>query len=72
MAKNERAAPRKPDYQISALLKGTKITSNIGAAWINEDGSLFIKFEHFVDLNQCRDPDVLVTAFDRRKPTVRK
>lgn len=66
MARTKEWNPKKPDFEIHALLRGTKITARIGAAWINEDGSLHIKFEHFVDLNQCRDPDVVITAFDRR------
>ncbi len=67
---HNRMPARKPDFEISALLKGTKESLKIGAAWMNEDGSLHIKFSMFADLNTLRDPSVLVTAFDRREPKV--
>lgn len=60
---------RKPDFELHALIKGTKTAGKLGVGWITEDGkSISIKFDHFADLNAARGPDVVVTLFDRRKP----
>jgi hypothetical protein len=58
--------PRKgehPDYKIMALNKVTGQRGQVGAAWDNDEGRIGLRFEPFVDLNQLRSPDVLITLF---------
>lgn len=64
---SERTPARRPDFEICVLLKGTKETATIGVAWMTPEGNLHVKFNLFSDLNECRGPDVIVTAFDRRR-----
>lgn len=40
--------PRKPDFIIRAKNKNGTQKGEIGAAWLNEDGSLFLKFNPYV------------------------
>lgn len=42
---------RKPDYDLSALSNTNDIRGKVGAAWINDDGSINIKLNPFVVLN---------------------
>lgn len=64
-----RSPSRKPDFEIVALIKGTKISQRLGAVWINEGGHMHVTFQPFVDLNAVRDmgTDVQITMFDRRR-----
>lgn len=39
-----------PDYSVTAFDKVTKLKNKIGAAWIQPDGSLRIKFDAFISL----------------------
>ena len=41
---------RRPDYEIKALNKDTQERGPIGAGWLNEDGSIYLKFNPFVVL----------------------
>ena len=52
---------RKPDYQVSALNKGTENKGNVGAAWKNDNGTISIVLNKFVVLNQA--DDLLITLF---------
>lgn len=45
---NGEAPGRKPDYNVWAVDKKTGISGDIGAAWINEDGTVRIKLNPFV------------------------
>lgn len=61
--------PRKPDFILAALLKGetpeeSRVANNIGAAWVNTDGSIRIKLDPFVVLEGSEDRLVL-TLFPR-------
>lgn len=52
---------RKPDYRVAALNKKTDEKANVGAAWINPDGSIAISIEGFICLNGGKD--LLITLF---------
>lgn len=39
----------RPDYVISVLDKDTDEKGEVGAAWINDDGSIGIKFNPFIE-----------------------
>lgn len=43
----ERERGRRPDYVIKALDKDTQERGTIGAGWLQDDGSIYIKFERF-------------------------
>lgn len=47
MPSGERERGRMPDYEIKALDKATQERGKIGAAWLQDDGSIYIKFERF-------------------------
>lgn len=62
-------SPRKPDFILAALLKGktqeeSRMANNLGAAWVNPDGSIRIKLDPFVVLEGSEDRLVL-TLFPR-------
>ena len=40
--------PRKPDFHVWAADTRANISGDIGAAWINEDGTIHIKLNPFV------------------------
>lgn len=60
-------APRKPDYWVKAMDKGTNEKRKIGAAWANPDGSISIDIDAFTVINSL--PDLVITLFpiDRGK-----
>lgn len=39
---------RRPDYRVMALDKDTEERGEVGAGWLKEDGSIYIKFNPFV------------------------
>jgi hypothetical protein len=39
---------RRPDYRIMALDKDTEERGELGAGWLKEDGSIYLKFNPFV------------------------
>jgi hypothetical protein len=53
---------RKPDYKISALNKRTDEKGTVGAAWLNENGTISIVLDPFVTLTQT-GKDLLLTLF---------
>ena len=57
----ETSVSRKPDYRIKALRKSTNEKQVIGAGWINEDGSISLVFDPFVQIPV--GSDVIITAF---------
>ncbi len=62
MAKTQKPwVPKQPEYIIKAWLKGTKEQMKVGAAWINDDGSMLLKFDYFVDMAKLQDPSVGIT-----------
>ena len=48
MPREERG--RRPDYEIKVLDKDSQERMKVGAAWLKEDGSIYIKLERFVVL----------------------
>lgn len=53
---------RKPDYRVAALNKGTDEKGVVGAAWINDNGSIAIILDPFVNLQQ-QGRQLLITLF---------
>lgn len=41
---------KKPNYRVAALDKDTEASANIGAAWLNENGTITIVLNDFVVL----------------------
>jgi len=52
---------RKPDYRVGALNKVTDAKNNIGAAWVNRDGSIAVVLDDFIVLEGSRN--LLITLF---------
>lgn len=52
---------RKPDYWVKAMNKATNEKRKIGAAWMNEDGSVSINIDCFTVLQAS--PDLVITLF---------
>jgi hypothetical protein len=64
-------AKRKPDFILGGLLKGetrddSRRSNNIGAAWLNDDGSLMLKLDPFIVLEGSRE-DMILTLFPNTK-----
>lgn len=55
------STPKKPDFHIRAIRKGTQEKAEIGVGWKNEDGSIFLKFNPFVVVPV--GADYAITAF---------
>lgn len=47
--------PRKPDYDVSAMKKGTQYKGKVGAAWKNDKGQIQIYLNPFVVLDASED-----------------
>lgn len=58
--------PRKPEYRVAAMNKVTDEKSTIGAAWTNDDGSIAIVVNSFVQL-PVGGPHLLITLFPNNK-----
>lgn len=54
---------RAPDYNVSAIHKGTGHRGQIGAAWKKDDGSIQIRLHAFVVLSAVQD--IVITLFPR-------
>lgn len=53
---------RKPDYRLKAMNKATGVKNrNVGAAWVNEDGSISIDIDAFVVLPG--GPELVLTLY---------
>jgi hypothetical protein len=58
---------RSPDYRIGAMNKRTdEKNGKVGAAWINNDGSISLVLDTFVQL-PVGSPDLLITLFPATK-----
>ena len=58
---------RKPDYDLSALNKADdRLKGKVGAAWINEDGTISVVLNPFTYLHQ--DGHLLLTLFPKNLP----
>lgn len=61
--------PRKPDFILGALIKGdeedeSRMNNNVGAGWMNDDGTIRIKLDPCVQLDGNNERLVL-TLFPR-------
>lgn len=55
---------RPPDYNVSAVMRGTEIKGGVGVAWKDEEtGRISVKLSTFVVLTAS--PDLFVTLFPR-------
>lgn len=52
---------RKPEFRVAAMDKETDEKNSVGAAWINEDGTITVKLDAFVHL--VSSPNLLITLF---------
>jgi hypothetical protein len=53
---------RMPDYRAKALTKSTGDKGEVGAAWVNPDGSISFVLDPYITLTQ-NGRDLLVTLF---------
>lgn len=53
---------RTPDYQVKALNKENNRAHRVGAAWLNDNGSISIEIDEFVVLSG-KDKYMTVTLF---------
>ncbi len=58
-------APRKPDYWVKAMDKGTNEKRKIGAGWKNPDGSISVDIDAFTVLVSSLDLVVTLFPIDR-------
>ncbi len=56
---------RKPDYDVAAMNKATDEKARVGAAWLNEDGSISITLSAFTKLESSKD--LVITLFPLKK-----
>jgi hypothetical protein len=56
----------KPNYKVKVLNKKSSLKGHIGAAWINEDGTISIVLDNYISLYQ--DGNILITLFPTDKP----
>ena len=56
---------RTPEYRVAALHKPSDSKANVGAAWVNPDGSISVVLNSFVVLNG--GSDLLITLFPAKK-----
>ena len=52
---------RKPDYRVRVLDKVRGLKGTVGAAWVNDDGTVTVILNNFVKLEQ--DGHLLITLF---------
>ena len=67
MANQEQFVSKPPDYKVSALSKTTEQRGPVGVAWTQPDGTIRIKLNSFVVLDN-RD-DLLITLFPNNQDT---
>ncbi|MES2367178.1 MAG: hypothetical protein V4563_14975 [Pseudomonadota bacterium] len=55
---------RKPDFRVGAMrkLEGMENKGNVGAAWLNEDGTIHVVLDPWIHLPR-QDGDLLITLF---------
>jgi len=56
---------RKPDYRVGALDKETDAKSNVGAAWLNEDGTISLILDAFIVIHGGKAR--LITLFPNKE-----
>lgn len=58
---------RTPDYDVHAMNKTTDEKNRVGAAWLNENGTLSITLTAFIKLESSED--LVITLFPRQEKT---
>lgn len=58
------AKGRTPDFELKAMNRGTERSHRVGAAWLNENGSISINLDEFVVLSG-RENTLVLTLFPR-------
>ena len=58
---------RRPDYELSALNKDTNEKNKVGAAWVNENGTISIKLNAFIKLEASTA--LVLTLFPPKQQT---
>lgn len=66
---SDREPPRKPDYYVAAMNSHVR-GRRIGGAWINDDGSIQVKLDPFIHLNND-DGSLQVRLFKTQEGAVR-
>lgn len=56
--------PKRPDYRVAAMNKDTEAKGNIGAAWINENGTISVTIEPFIHIQGGKE--MLITLFPNK------
>lgn len=67
--KKDKPTGRVPDYNLSAMDKTTDQKAQVGAGWLNEDGTISVRLNFLTVLNGG-NPNLVLTLFknDRKKP----
>lgn len=60
-------AGRTPEYKLHAMNKRTDEKSKVGAAWLNESGSISIVLDPFIVLAGSKDLVLTLFVNDRKK-----
>lgn len=60
-------AGRKPDYIIKAATPDSKIWTRVGAAWVNDSGTVSIDLDPFVVLSGRDSPSLVMHPNTDRK-----
>lgn len=56
---------RKPDYRFAAMNKSTDEKNNVGAAWVNPDGTISVALDSFIQLTASKN--LVLTLFPNDK-----
>ncbi len=56
------AKGRTPDFELKAMNKGTDRSHRVGAAWMNDNGSISINLDEFVVLSG-KDNNLVLSLF---------
>lgn len=61
---------RKPDFRVGFLdKKSDQKVSNIGAAWVNSDGTVTVSLNGGLKLETYSDNEAIITLFPNKKAT---
>lgn len=52
---------KKPDYRLGAMNKATDEKNNVGAAWLNKDGTISVVLSPFITLQSSKE--LVLTLF---------
>lgn len=54
---------RKPDFRLKVFDKDTEESGEVGAGWLNDDGSISVRLNHWVVLDQRQLRGSILTLF---------